>query len=180
MAGSNPRTDNLSRIETGDELEAIRDRDDYRAVAVELILKDMAETRGSVPAESSKLAVALARQGLMLLKVKAWIDAEPLLRESVAIRVKLTPNVWNTFEVKSRLGSSLLGQKKYADAETLLLESYAGLKQRKSAIPANEQHCLPDCVDHLIELYTDWGKTDQLEEWRRKRDQKSSNAPAGQ
>ena len=37
--------------------------------------------------------------------------------------------------VQSLLGSALLGQKKYADAEPLLLAGYDGLKKDEKAIP---------------------------------------------
>ena len=46
------------------------------------------------------------------------------------------PDDWLTFNARSLLGGSLLGQKKYAEAEPLLLSGYEGMKQREDKIPA--------------------------------------------
>ena len=48
--------------------------------------------------------------------------AEEMLRECLAIREKKEPEAWTTFDTKSMLGGALLGQKKYAEAEPLLLD----------------------------------------------------------
>ena len=58
-----------------------------------------------------------------------------MLRECLAIRVKKQPDAWSTFNTQSKLGGVLLGQKKYADAEPLLLQGYEGMKQREAKIP---------------------------------------------
>ena len=53
---------------------------------------------------------------------------------SPLIREKSQPDVWNTFTAKAMLGA-LLGQKKYAEAEPLLLSGDEGMKQRAKTIP---------------------------------------------
>jgi eukaryotic-like serine/threonine-protein kinase len=63
---------------------------------------------------------------LRLLQLKVYADAEPLLRECLAIRQKMQPDDWRTFNTQSMLGGVLLGQKNYADVEPLLLQGYAG------------------------------------------------------
>ena len=45
---------------------------------------------------------------------------------------------------KSMLGGALLGQKKYAEAEPLLLAGYEGTKQREATIPPQIRICLPE------------------------------------
>ena len=70
------------------------------------------------------------RSGMRCSQSKAWTEAEPLLRECLAIREKTQPDVWPTFNTQSLLGGALLGQKKYADAEPLLL---AGLRGDEAA-----------------------------------------------
>jgi hypothetical protein len=52
------------------------------------------------------------------------------------IREKKIPDDFFTFNARSMLGGSLLGQKKYAEAEPLLLSAYEGLRQREDRIPA--------------------------------------------
>ena len=63
---------------------------------------------------------------------------------------------------KSLLGGALLGQKKYADAEPLLLTGYEGMKQREKTIPPQGQTRLPEALDRLIELYTATNKPDEV------------------
>jgi hypothetical protein len=44
-------------------------------------------------------------------------------------REKKEPDAWTTFNTKSLLGGALLGRKKCADAEPLLMAGYAGMMQ---------------------------------------------------
>jgi len=59
-------------------------------------------------------------------------EAETLFRQALAIRADS-----RLFYARSLLGGSLLGQKKYAQAESLLLAGYEGMKQREAKMPAN-------------------------------------------
>ena len=77
-----------------------------------------------------RTAPMLVQIGMSFLQQKKWIEAEPLLRESLAIREKGQPDVWSTFNTQSLLGGALLGEKKYAEAEPLLLGGYEGMKRR--------------------------------------------------
>ncbi len=61
------------------------------------------------------------------------MEAEPLLRECLAIREKALPDNWLTFNTRSMLGGLLLGQKKYEEAEPLLLAGYEGMKERENS-----------------------------------------------
>ena len=92
-----------------------------------LILEDLPRARKALPKDSPQLAGMLAQMSLRLSEQKKWAVAEPLLRECLAIRERTQPDVWSTFNTKSTLGGSLLGQKKYSDAEPLLLTGYQGM-----------------------------------------------------
>ncbi len=85
------------------------------------LLEQLPEARKALPKDSPQLAGLLAQIGLGLLEQKKWTEAEPLLRECLAIREKTQPDAWSTFNTKSALGGALLGQKKNTDAEPLLL-----------------------------------------------------------
>jgi len=114
-------------------------------------------------------ASELAALGLNLLHQKKWTDAEPILRESLAVRQKKTPDDWTTFNTQSLLGAALSGQKKYADAEPLLLRAYEGMKAREKSIPPQRTIRLPEALDRLIDLYTATNKPDQLKRWQAER-----------
>jgi serine/threonine protein kinase/tetratricopeptide (TPR) repeat protein len=119
-------------------------------------------------AVSAPHAIALAELGVNLLRQHKWAEAEPVLREGLAIREKVDPDAWTTFYARSRLGAALLGQQKYAEAEPLLLAGYEGLKQREAKIPTDSTFTLTETLERLVRLYDAWGKKDKAEEWRKK------------
>jgi serine/threonine protein kinase len=96
-------------------------------------------------------------------------EAEPLMRQALAIRAKQRTDDWSKFDTTSILGASLAGQKKYAEAEPLLIDGYEGLSAHAAEIPAKMRGRVTEARDRLIRLYDDWGKKDQAEAWRRKR-----------
>jgi serine/threonine protein kinase/tetratricopeptide (TPR) repeat protein len=95
-------------------------------------------------------------------------QAEPLLRQTVAILSKKDPDNWQSFDVQSMLGASLLGQKKYAEAEPFLLAGYDGMKARQAKIPGPSQKRLAAAGARIVALYGAWGKPDKALEWRKK------------
>ncbi len=131
------------------------------------LLPQLPEARKALPKDSPQLAGLLALIDLGLLEQKKWTEAEPLLRECLAIRQQTQPDVWSTFNTKSLLGGALLGQQKYADAEPLLLAGYEGLKQREQTIPEQGKIRLPEAVERLVQLYEATGKTDEAAKWRK-------------
>jgi hypothetical protein len=78
------------------------------------------------------------------------------------------PDEWNRYYCKSLLGASLAGQKRYAEAEPLLLSGYHGLKQRQAAIEAADRFVLAESAKQIVALYRAWGKPAQAAEWRSK------------
>ncbi len=89
-----------------------------------------------------------------------------ILRECRGIREKTQPDAWTTFNTQSLLGAALLGQKKYADAEPLLLAGYEGMTQREKTIPPPAATRLPEALDRLIGFYTATNKPDQVKKWQ--------------
>ncbi len=70
------------------------------AEAAKLVQKQLAEARKALPKDSSQLAGILAQSSRTLLTLKAYADAEPLLRECLAIREKTEPDSWTTFNLQ--------------------------------------------------------------------------------
>jgi eukaryotic-like serine/threonine-protein kinase len=81
---------------------------------------------------SHLLAGDLGNLGGILLKQAKWSEAEPLLRASPAIRVKMILNDHRRFNVESLFGGVLFGQEKYAEAEPLVVGGYEGMKARQA------------------------------------------------
>jgi eukaryotic-like serine/threonine-protein kinase len=138
------------------------------AEALGLVQERLAEARKALPQDSPQLAGVLAQLGSTLLMVKAWPDAEQLLRECFGIREKAEPNAWTTFNTKSMLGGALLGQEKYAEAEPLLLAGYEGLKKHEGTIPPQGKIRLPEALQRLVDFYTVTGQAEKADEWRKK------------
>src|SRR5204863_655150 len=69
------------------------------------------------------------------------------------------------------LGTTRLQQKRYAEAEPLLLETYAGLKQNETKVPEAGSRAT-EALQRLVQLYDGWGKKDQAMEWRQKLDER--------
>jgi hypothetical protein len=147
------------------------------AKLADLLQQQLPQARKALPKDSPQLAGMLAQIGTSLLQQKKWTEAEPLLRECLAIREKTQPDVWSTFNTRSQLGGSLLGQKKYAEAEPLLLAGYEGMKQREKTIPQQAGTRLPEALDRLIDLATATNKPDDVKKWQAERSRYPATAP---
>ena len=65
------------------------------------------------------------------------------------------------------LGGALLGQKKYADAEPLLLQGYEGIKKPVSNLPDwAKQTRRIEALERLVQLYDAWDRPEDAARWR--------------
>jgi hypothetical protein len=108
----------------------------------------------------------VAGLGSNLLKQEKWREAEPLLRECLAVREKAQPAAWTTFNTRSQLGGALLGQGRYAEAEPLVVSGYEGMKARAATIPPVARPRLTEAALRLVRLYEAWGKPEQAAAWK--------------
>jgi serine/threonine-protein kinase len=100
-------------------------------------------------------ATALTVQGLILNKLGRSDEAEKALREAVKLREENLPEKhFMTALSKGALGEFLTTQKRYAEAEVLLLGSYEGLKSSQSA----DSPRIKTAAERLFTLYSDWGR----------------------
>jgi len=110
---------------------------------------------------AENLALAYESQG-------KFAEAEPLAREALELNQKKQPDDWDRFRAESLVGASLAGQKKYAEAEPLLLDGYTGLVARKDRVLMPDWYHLDRAREWLIQLYQHWGKPEKAAEWRKK------------
>jgi serine/threonine-protein kinase len=134
-------------------------------------------TRKRFGADDPRTSGVMAVLGLSLVRRGQWTDAEPFLRECLTIREKTQPDTWSTFNTQSTLGGTLLGQKKYAEAEPLLRKGYEGMKQREKTIPQEGRVRLSEALDRLIELCTATNKPDEVKKWQAERAKYPATAP---
>jgi serine/threonine protein kinase len=118
--------------------------------------------------DNPEVAASIESLAHLLSSEGSLTEAEALSRECLAIREKNSPDEWQTFSTRSLLGASLLAQKRYGEAEPLLLSGYDGLKQRLATIPPANKLRLKEALQRLIEYYQATGQTDPAREWQRK------------
>jgi eukaryotic-like serine/threonine-protein kinase len=93
-------------------------------------------------------------------------QAEALLREALKGYLKVRPDFWARFDVESTLGASLAGQKRYAEAEPLLLSGYEGMSRLEASIPPINKPSVQRAGEWIAALYQSSGKTAKAAEWR--------------
>jgi hypothetical protein len=144
-------------------------RDQGEHQQAEVLYSQVLEARrrvlGSQHPDTTSVLVSLA--GLRLQQQR-YGDAEPLLREALTSYEKSAPEGWRRYDGQSMLGASLAGQKRFGEAEALLLSGYHGMLQREATIPAFERIELDQAGKWIIQLYQDWGKPEQAAECREK------------
>jgi eukaryotic-like serine/threonine-protein kinase len=104
----------------------------------------------------------------MQLKLRNYADAETVLREVLAAREKAVPTEWIRFNTGSLLGASLAGQRRFAEAEQLMVGGYEGMRQRLDSIPIYKRESLTGAGERLADFYAAWDKPAQAAEWRQK------------
>jgi serine/threonine protein kinase/tetratricopeptide (TPR) repeat protein len=109
--------------------------------------------------------------GSNLVYQEKYAEAEPMLRESLAILQKKSPGDWQTFRTQLLLGTALLGQEKYADAEPHLWQGFQGMK--KSERDQGTRHYglsprqrLTEVLERVVRLYEAWGNPSEATKWR--------------
>jgi eukaryotic-like serine/threonine-protein kinase len=127
-----------------------------------------ANSKSKAGPDSVQYADKLNLLGFNLLHQKKDAEAEPVLRNCLAIIEKKQPDNFAPFYIQILLGSSLLGQKKYADAEPLLMQGYEGMKKRAANMPPQAQSALTASLEWIVELYEATDQKDKVTEWRQK------------
>jgi tetratricopeptide (TPR) repeat protein len=134
--------------------------------------------RAKLGADSPQLSDYLSRAAWHLLTHGRFADAEPFARECLSIRTAREPERWTAYDAQSMLGGSLLGQKRYAEAEPLLLAGYDGLKRRADKIPPHAKDRPNEALEWLVYLYDSWGRTAEAAKWRSELYADAEPAPA--
>jgi serine/threonine protein kinase/tetratricopeptide (TPR) repeat protein len=129
--------------------------------------------------ESQELASAHLEWGHALELARRFPEAETHYRLTLALCEKLektypkyaaaeawTTLAWTTFNARAMLGGALLAQKKYTEAEPLLVQGYEGMKQREGNIPAADKVRLTEALERLVQLHEVCGKPDEAARWR--------------
>ena len=97
-----------------------------------------------------------------------YVEAAGTLRDALALYEKARPDLWERYDCESLLGATLAAQKRFSEAEPLLLSGYDGMMQRQATIPASSRTSVEQAGQGIVNFYQDWGKPDKAAEWRSK------------
>jgi tetratricopeptide (TPR) repeat protein len=147
--------DSLEQSERFDDAEAWR-------------MKWLAVVRERSGIDSHPHAEELAGLGANLIRQGKLPAAETALREALGLLEKKAPETLLRFEVQSRLGEALLEQRRYVDAEPLLLGAFEGIEVREGHLPPAERRRLVESGRRIVRLYEAWGHAEKAAAWRSK------------
>ena len=152
-------------------------RDQERLAEAEAVARDhLRRVRSVAPAGHIWLAEPLENLGWVLTRLGKYGEAEPVLREALALREQYGPPgsgvlgpslAEDQFGNRVLLGLALAGQKKYAEAGPLLETGYRGVREFGWAGPAVPPPVLlSEAAARLAELYTAAGDPGEAARWR--------------
>jgi tetratricopeptide (TPR) repeat protein len=176
----------IRALEASNRLLAMEDPDSLRirmALAGVYVLEgklDIAEEsfnelvginrRASGPEAKSTL-LTMTLLGWTRIHQQKYIEVEVDLREVLRSLEQTQPNEWERYNCQSILGASLAGQKRFAEAEPILLSAYDGMMSRQSTV-ARAYPIRPKLQEEggtrIVQLYQDWGRPEKAAEWREK------------
>jgi serine/threonine protein kinase len=138
----------------------------------EAIYRDLLQqARRQFGEDDVRTASPMAQLGHNLLMQQRDTEAEAILRPCVALRDKHQPDDWRTFNARSLLGEALARQKRYPDAEPLLVAGYSGIKERASKVPHRyRDRRLREALVRLVNLYESWDRPADAARWRKELD----------
>ena len=153
---------------------------DKHADATKLIAELLAQPRTDSAGPLINLHTGLVLHGRDLVREKKYIEAEPPLRECLAIQAKWPSLPGRSFvNAHLLLGASLLGQKKYAEAEPLLVKGcnsivvgFQSMKPRpddQTGLPLTplDMRVKIEALGLLVQLYQEWDKPDEVVKWQK-------------
>jgi non-specific serine/threonine protein kinase/serine/threonine-protein kinase len=117
--------------------------------------------------ETLQAARVIASVGWVQLQLRRLSEAEASLRQALEILNKTDPDSWWKYNTRSMLGATLAAQRKYVEAEPLLLSGYEGLKQRKPDFVFRCQFTLQQAGEAMAKFYQDSGQPEKAVAWQK-------------
>jgi tetratricopeptide (TPR) repeat protein len=136
--------------------------------AEELFRAVLAGRRHTLGPEHPATMSALVQCGQNLNAQKRYSVAKALLRSGLTVCEKSGVDSWEHYSIMAVLGSSLVGEQKYAEAETLLLRAYEKMKERESQVAVRDRLLVKKTAERLGKLYHDQNRMDQARDWHNK------------
>jgi len=155
-------------LETLSDLSIMNERQGKYALAETYGTQALAGRQKGFGPEHPETVSAAADLAVVYISEGKFDASEPMARQAFEFYHGKQAGSWDQFCAESVLGATLAGQKKYTEAEPLLLEGYKGMLARKAEIAAPDLYYLDDAHKWLVSLYVDWGKPEKAAEWKKK------------
>jgi eukaryotic-like serine/threonine-protein kinase len=145
-------------------------RMESKYIEAEALFRDVRDARSRALGNNDSATLNTATMlGLVQFQEQRYQDADYTLRTALNGYQTARIETWERFHCQSLLGAALLMEKRFAEAEPLLLSGYDGMFQVRSAMPVEYRPFLADVRGAIIRLYEDWGKAAKASEWRNSR-----------
>jgi serine/threonine protein kinase len=119
----------------------------------------------------SQRILGLEFRGRQLLAEGKYVESEAFLRQLLDGQTAARPGSEESFRAQCVLGASLIGQKRYVEAEPLILQGYTDMRKwwNDQGEPETPFRMLfeVEAVGWLVQLYDGWEKPEEAEKWRR-------------
>jgi tetratricopeptide (TPR) repeat protein len=138
------------------------------AEAIPLEMRGVAASRTTSDFDRIQAVGFVSTLGRDYLAVGQYQLAEQRLREALARVMGISPDGWKRYYLESLIGAALIGEKKYAEAEPLVLSGYNGLKKQESSLRDYALPFVKEDGERVVSLYQAWGRPGEAAEWRRK------------
>ena len=135
------------------DLAVMYQRQGKYSLAEKYTAQVLAGRRHALGSQHPHTMVSAADLALAYVSQGKFKDSEPLAREALEFEQKKQPDDWQRFRAESLLGASLAEEKKYAEAEPLLVEGYQGMVARKDHVAARDRYQLQLARQWLVQLY---------------------------
>jgi tetratricopeptide (TPR) repeat protein len=117
------------------------------------------------------IPAVLCELGLTLNEEARFDEAERMFRESLRLyglgRMKtLGLRVHPRARAAGGLGTALAGQRKFTEAEPLVVQAFGELKANESSYGGDASGMVREASDAVVTLYTAWGKPQKVTEWQ--------------
>jgi eukaryotic-like serine/threonine-protein kinase len=155
-------------LSTYSDMAIMYQRQGKYAAAESYAAQSLAGRRQTIGPEHPDTMDAAADLAQAYQSQRKFAESEPLARESLEFDRKKRPEDWQRFRAESLLGASLAGQKRFAEAEPLLLAGYQGMAARRDRMGAADQYYLDRAHEWIVQLYQAWGKPETAAEWGKK------------
>ena len=162
-----PGAESLEKLETLANFASMYQQQGKYALAETYAAQALAGRRHIRGPEDPDTITSVGDLALAYVSEGKFTESEPLAREAMQTSRKKQPDDWQGFRAETLLGESLAGQKKYAEAEPLLLEGYQGMLARKDRIEVPYWDNLDRARGWIVQLYQAWGKPEKAAEWKK-------------